>query len=226
MSEKILKALMRLFAIIAKSDDDSADARHVVEAYLKLQLNTEQVAEFLALYDGYLKMQDEGAEGEKKKRRLAVSSVKVLVICDQINEELTQKQKFIVVLNLIEFVSSKSTIVEQEMEFIETVSSSFNIPEEEFQLCLELATKNSSAELKDHRDFLITTAKKETGKTNSKYFHSDTFQDELTVMKVNSIGIYLIRYYGNTELFLNGQNISKGKIYILSPGSSIRSSKI
>ncbi|PIX34373.1 MAG: ABC transporter, partial [Bacteroidetes bacterium CG_4_8_14_3_um_filter_31_14] len=139
MSEKILRALMRLFAIIAKSDENSADEKNVVKSYLKQLLNKEQVYEYLVLYEEFLKSQDEGAEGEKKKRRLAVSSVKVIVICNQINEELTQKQKFIVLINLIEFVSSKGSISEQEMEFVTTVSSSFNIPEDELNQCLQLA---------------------------------------------------------------------------------------
>ncbi len=226
MSEKILKALMRLFAIIAKADESSDHARVVVEAYLKLQLSSEQVTEYLGIYDDYLKAQDEGAEGEKKKRRLAVSSVKVIVICEQINEELTQKQKFIVLLNLIEFVNSNGEVSEQEMEFVETVSSSFNIPDEEFRYCLELATKTAFSQLSDQTGFLLAGSKKDESKTLSKYFHSDTLSGELAVMRVNSIGIYLLRYYGKAELFLNGQIISQGRIYIFSPGSSIRNSKV
>ncbi len=226
MSEKILRALMRLFAIIAKSDENTHDAKSVVESYLKQQLNKEQVIQYLAIYDEFLKMQDEGAQGEKKKRRLAVSSVKVIVICEQINEELTQKQKFVVLLNLIEFVCSNSTVSEQEMEFVSTVSSSFNIPDEEFVQCLSLASKISVSAIEDSRNFLEVSNKKNESKINSKYLFSDSIAGELAVLHVRSIGIYLIRYYGITELFLNGQIITPRKIYILSQGSSIRSSKV
>ena len=55
MSEKILRALMRLFAIIAKSDENTVDAKSVVESYLKQQLNSEQVKEYLAIYEEFLK---------------------------------------------------------------------------------------------------------------------------------------------------------------------------
>ncbi|MCE3278297.1 MAG: transporter related protein [Bacteroidetes bacterium] len=226
MSEKILRALMRLFAIIAKSDENSSDAREIVQSYLKQQLNKEQVDEYLNVYEDYLKQQNEGAEGEKKKRRLAVSSVKVIVICDQINEELTQKQKFIVLLNLIEFVSSKGSISEQEMEFITTVSSSFNIPDAELNQCIELATKESVSDLEDSSELLIASQAKDHAFIKAKFFHSDSISGELAVLKINSIGIYLIRYFGKTELFLNGQIINRGTIYVLSPGSSIRSSKV
>ncbi len=226
MSEKILKALMRLFAIIAKSDENSSDARSVVEAFLNKQLSAEQVTEYLSFYDEYLKQQNEGVEGEKKKRRLAVSSVKVIVICDQINEELTQKQKFIVLLNLIEFVSSKGSVSEQEMEFLTTVSSSFKISDEEFNQCFFFASKPSVFELEDSPELLVISTKQPASKQTTKYIFSDSLAGELGVLKVNSVGIYLVRYFGSSELFLNSQILSTGRTYILSPGSSIRSPKI
>ncbi|MFY9308721.1 MAG: ATP-binding cassette domain-containing protein [Bacteroidia bacterium] len=235
MSEKILKALMRLFAIIAKSDDSRIDAKYVVESYLNQILNKEQVSEYLAIYDEYLKQQEESGEGERKKRRLAVSSVKVIVICEQINEELTQKQKFIVLLNLIQFISSNGFITDQEMELISTVSSYFNIPEEEFNLCLSLAVKKDISEIEESPNFLIISKMNEGDlPSNSEnkplggkvYLHSETLTGELLILRVNSVGIYLLRYFGHAELFLNGQAISPGKIYILSQGSSIRSPKV
>ncbi len=234
MSEKILKALMRLFAIIAKSDEATLDARNVVESYLKQFLNKEQVNEYLAIYENYLKQQDEGIEGERKRRRLAVSSVKVIVICEQINEELNQKQKFIVLLNLIEFVSSNGTVSEQEMEFISTVSAYFNIPEEEFKLCLSLALTNSVVNIEDSENFLLISQTNSSNNINDsaqpkkaiQHLNSDSINGELLVLHINSIGLYLVRYFGNAELFLNGQAITPGRIYVLSQGSSIRSSKV
>ena len=67
MSEKILKALIKLFAIIGTADENSAHSRSVVESFLKQMLSKEQLNEFLTLYDEYVKQQNEGAEGEKKE---------------------------------------------------------------------------------------------------------------------------------------------------------------
>ena len=53
MSEQILKALMQLFAIIARPDSSSGDRRTVVEAYLQKQLNQEIVQEYLKVFDEY-----------------------------------------------------------------------------------------------------------------------------------------------------------------------------
>jgi len=228
MSEKILKALMRLFAIIAGNDNNS-DGRAIVESYLKTLLNTELVNEYLEIYDDYLKNLNEGTkENEKRQRRIAVSSVKVIVICEQINEELTQKQKFIVLLNLIQFVNSDGTIKELEMEFISTVASSFNISEIEFSQSLQLATQKNITETADSEAVLIiNNDKNRTAQlSKAKHLYTETLTDNLLVLKINSIGIYLVRYFGKTELFLNGQIMNPDKIYILSNGSSIRSTKV
>jgi len=39
MSERILKALMQLFAIISRPESDSSERRKVVEGFLRKQLN-------------------------------------------------------------------------------------------------------------------------------------------------------------------------------------------
>ena len=47
MSERILKALMQLFAIISESEDEgvSKDRRSIVQLFLKMELNKELVEE-------------------------------------------------------------------------------------------------------------------------------------------------------------------------------------
>jgi hypothetical protein len=52
MSDKILKALIQLFAIIGKPDEINGSAsRNTVALFLKQALNSEQVNEYLELYD-------------------------------------------------------------------------------------------------------------------------------------------------------------------------------
>ena len=51
MSEKILKALMQLFAIIARPESNTTDRRSVVESFLKRELNQELVKEYLKIFD-------------------------------------------------------------------------------------------------------------------------------------------------------------------------------
>ena len=108
MSERILKALMQLFSIISEVDIEgvSTDRRKVVELFLKQQLNQELVEEYLKVFDEFLGSQTKKDAGTKKKKRTSVNSVKVLRICTQINEELAQTQKIVVLIRLLEFINS------------------------------------------------------------------------------------------------------------------------
>jgi hypothetical protein len=54
MSEQILKALMQLFAIIARPASNEADRRTVVEAFLRNQLNQELVKEYIEVFDEHI----------------------------------------------------------------------------------------------------------------------------------------------------------------------------
>ena len=93
MNESILRALLRLFAIIANVNKDgiSRKARTIVKSYLEQQLSTKLVNQYLALFDEYLKMHHRVYDETIKNKKLtSANSVKVLTICNQIKEALQQ----------------------------------------------------------------------------------------------------------------------------------------
>ena len=104
MSERILKALMQLFSIVSDAEDISDNSRKIVASFLKQQLNQQLVDEYLKLYDNFIEAKTRKSKSGKAKKRTSVNSVKVLLICTQINEELAQKQKIIVLIRLLEFI--------------------------------------------------------------------------------------------------------------------------
>src|SRR6188768_1914460 len=130
MSEKILKALMQLFAIVANAERLTAQSRHIVEMFLRQQLNREGTETYLRVFDEFLNVQRGSGNLDKVRKRASVNSVKVLRICTDINQELNQRQKYVVLVRLIEFIhSSDEAVTEQEWEFLTMVSGIFNIPE-------------------------------------------------------------------------------------------------
>ena len=74
MSEEILKALMQLFAIIAKQDDGAtASERKFVEEFLYFQLSEDLVKEYLTLYDEFVGPVELDAEGNPIKKLTPLS---------------------------------------------------------------------------------------------------------------------------------------------------------
>jgi len=222
MSESILKALMQLFAIIGNvnKDDDSNKARSIVEAYLKQLLNQELVLEYLAFYDQFSELHHRKSD----KKRTSANSVKVLMICEQINEELQQNQKMLVLLQLIEFVSY-GEVTEKELEFIKTVADTFNISETEYLNCKSFIL-DSLNDIAEKNKVLIIDAKQKEKNLEYKHIFSENLTGEIHILHISSTNMYVFRYLGSDNLSLNGHNIKPEWGYLLVKGSSIRSSKI
>jgi len=135
MSEEILKALTQLFAIISKQDDGvTEDERDFVIRFFQQELDHDSVKEYVEYFDqvsGYSQQENE----EDTKRLTSVKdSVRTLGICRKINKTLTQKQKVIVLIRLLEMINAEHALSDQAMEIINTVATVFNIGEQEYNL--------------------------------------------------------------------------------------------
>ncbi len=227
MSKQILKALMQLFAIIARPESNSSDRRSVVESFLKKQLNQELVNEYLRIFDDYYNIhQERQGEISKRKKRTASSSVRVLVICTEINEELTQRQKITVLFNLLEFIKSDTVdITEQEMAFVTTVAETFNISHEEFTLIKDFVLFPSET-IPESERILIISSSQEGISAQTKQLISEGLKGQIWILHVAVSNIYLMRYIGEAEVYLNSQLIQQDKVYAFDTGSSIRNPKI
>lgn len=231
MSESILKALMQLFAIIAHVNKDgvSDKSRSIVESYLKLQLSLAQVMEYLGVFDEYIQIhQGDVAEkdGTQVRKRTSSNSVKVLRICQQINEELQQEQKILVVLQLLEFISFGEEITEKELDFVKTVSDIFNIPGDEYLNSHAFILEGSLEKIPFKENVLILDANEGEPLPGFKHIQYKQLDGRILVLYLPSINIYAFRYVGETDLYLNGHSIMLNRTYMLPKGSAIRSPKI
>ncbi|PLX16836.1 MAG: ABC transporter, partial [Marinilabiliales bacterium] len=226
MSEQILKALMQLFAIIAHPTSDAKDRRAIVESFLKRQLNQETVKTYLKVFNDYYSIhQEKLSEKSKRKKRFSSSSVRVLKICTQINEELTQRQKNVVLVQLLEFVKSGEELTEQEMAFVTTVAESFYIEQDEYQQ-IEDYVFFGADKLPDTKKLLVIDKNEEFKHENAYHLTNPSLSVQLRVLEVTSANMYYIKYIGKSELYLNGQLLEQEKVYVLNNGASIRNPKI
>ena len=222
MSEKILKALMELFAIIASPDGNGKDRHSVVHSFLSRQLNQDLVKDYLIIFENYYEKHLALQLERGGTKRIGADSVKVLRICNDINKELAQKQKIIVLVQLFEFVKSDGgEISEQELAFITAVSDSFYIPAEEFKLIRDF-TLNSFDLLPDNKHLLVINNSKKLPRHENKHIYSEYLDGQLWVIHVPSAGMYFMRYLGKSELYLNGQILQQEKAFVLNTGNSVR----
>lgn len=227
MNESILKALMRLFAIIANADAEkiSDKARTVVKLYLDMVLNQEYSEIYINLFDEYVEHHHHVKKDDKQARKqTSLNSVKVLKICSEINEQLQQKEKIVVVIRLLEFINQDSIITDKELDFVKTVSDIFNISEFEFSQLFNLVT-NKINYFKSKSDLIIINSEKENKSKLFKHKYIKNLDGEFYILRIESPNTYVLKYNGKDSLFLNSQNINPDRLYIFDNGAIIKSQR-
>ena len=143
MNESMLKSLMRLFAIMASINKEAIRvlARSFVESYLIRQFSHKLAERFLLIFEEYFNELDrEEKKGPEKK--LSVLSVKILAICDRINEELHIRHRFQILLSLIQFAKYfedyshvRSGFSNAITDAVQTIAEGLLITPEEYANC-------------------------------------------------------------------------------------------
>ena len=226
MSEEILKALTQLFAIITKQDGGVTETeRNYVISFFRQELDHDSVREYVELYDKfaeYGKVEEEDGEVQvvKKKKLTSVKdSVKTLAICKKINKTLTQKQKVVVLVKLLELVGSDGNFTEQRIDIIDTVSRAFNIDKTEFKL-VEGFALNLPDSREKFEDILIVSSQAEAS-SSAKHYPTE-IDGELIFMRVSSVDLYFAKYIGKDDVVLNAFIMKPNQSYLFSNGSTIK----
>jgi ABC-type multidrug transport system ATPase subunit len=192
-----------------------------VARFLRQQFTPDQAAAHMAVFESFvMAFHSSGGASSQGRKRTSLNSVKVLKICVQVNEELTQRQKFIVLVHLLELIHSDGEVGEQEQEFVSTVAESFNIQQAEFQRCQ--AFVQAEAARQDTEDMLYIDAAHEAATEKARHLHAHGLKGEMRVLHVSSVALYLMRYSGEDRVLLNGQPIHSDQAYVLNNGASVR----
>jgi len=231
MSEAILKALMQLFALIVDIDEIqeiSDKERDIIRSFLSRQLNKELVERYMNVFEEFLHLyhEDRIAKGSiRERKRTALKAVRILSICETINEELEQRQKIYVIIQLIEYIAYGIEIRETELDFLQTVASAFNIAEHEYQniLCFVVY---SVKDIPQKENVLLINNEKGSSIPGVNHVFKKNLIGEISFLSINSVNTYVLRYHGKDDLLLNGQHIHSGLTYTFVHGSSIRGQNI
>lgn len=225
MSERILKALMQLFAIITHPKSSAIERRRMVSKYLKQQLDQETAEEYLSLYDQHYEANQKRTTRKAKiKKYTSASSVRVLRICTEINEELIVRQKFIVLIQLLEFLKSEEEISEQEFAFVETVADTFNLPAGGYDRLKNFVLNDFDEIIRSKR--LLTISNEDKTFEVGEHYYSEGLTGQIKILRLKQVDMFVLRFKGIEELLMNGQNLNPDRVHLLTQGSSIRNPKI
>ncbi len=230
MSENILKALVRLFALVADIHDDTVitgRGKEVVRSFLARHLNSELTERYMKIYEenlGLFNSENISKGSVRDRKRTSLNAMRILAICEKINEELQQKQKIYVLVQLTDYISQGAEITENELDFLQTVANAFYVPDSEFS-DIKSFIMNHTEDIKEKKRLLVISHEKPVS-GEIRHITDENLSGVISFLQILSTNTLIMRYEGAQDLYLNGQNISSGQTYIFDRGSVLRGSGI
>lgn len=226
MNESILQALMRLFALVAYVNEKGQPSieRDVVQGYLQRQFSTELVDKYLISFDKFLAEYHPDlstASDDLRQEQMYINAQAVGSLCNQLNTELEQQQKVLVMIYLLDFIGSGGHKSPYQFQFVEEVCRQLNISREEY-LEAQYFTFGEHEKIKNKEDLLYADASRAPKDKKIKHLFVNKIEGRIVVLLVPSTNTLVFRYYGTQVLLLNGHNIKTNRSYIWAPGSVIK----
>lgn len=212
MSELILKAIIRLFAVVARQDGVTGQERDQIKTFLKEHIAGGKIEYYLSLFDEYTKP---GAHSTQ------ADTYTLQQECDEINRGLTQKQKVIIVLELERIVLADEKISAREEELMHTICDSFKVKEDDLVSIRQFVVGQEASEL-DHEALLIIDAHEDKDFARAKHIRKPHLKGLIEVLYIQQAELYFVKYIGREDVFLNSVPVKPGTINVLAVGSALR----
>jgi ABC transport system ATP-binding/permease protein len=211
MSETLLKAILRLFAQVAKEGDVTRQERDQIQVFLEDHLSQASVGTYLRQFDDY----------SNTLTDTTVETIDIQKVCNEINPQLTQKQKIIIVLELIRIIQADGYISPQEEKLVNTIAESFKIDAKELEAIKIFVTGLKAADL-DHEQILIIDSSNAGLYSSARHLNRPNLHGFIAVLHLKQNDVYFIKFHGHTDVFLNGVPVKPGRISVLAVGSLLR----
>jgi ABC-type multidrug transport system ATPase subunit/uncharacterized tellurite resistance protein B-like protein len=211
MSEDVLKTVLRLFAAVAKVDDVADREKEQVRGFLEDHVSQPKIVQYLHEFEQLALHDSQSGSEEAELEKL----------CNQINPEITQRQKVIIVLELIRIIAADSSISAREDELVKVVSRSFRVADDETE-AIETFLSARSPEAMDVANVLVIDDISETSLSKAYHLSRSGLKGFIGVLWIKSAGLYCMKYAGHADVFLNGVPIKSGGVRFFPVGGTVR----
>ncbi len=213
MSEPVLKAIMKLFALVAKEDKVTQQERDHIQVFLADHLNQKAVG-------GHLKLFDEYSSSYSGNESIGQQEEIIAHICSEINVEVAQKQKTVIMMELISIILADGNISAREEVLALAIGRALNVSKDDLEYIKSYVKARSPQECDFENNLVIESRPSSNHK--SKRIAREGLDGFIAILYLKSSDIYFVKYLGNTDVYLNGVPQKPGNIFVLATGSSLR----
>lgn len=229
MSEELLRAIIQLFAIVAK-ERITEDERQKIKEFLSLHLNQEAIRYYLSLFDDFCKENKRLANNDltnvdEETLQFVDDWSQIMGISKKVNQALTTQQKAVLVIKIIELVFVDGELSERQSNLIFYIGEALKIPGKDLRAMQAFVTGQDIEELSSKNILVIDEGSDEHEHPGPRII-SKNLTGLIAILRLQDISAYFIKYLGITPMTLNSIPLKSRKIDVFPTGSTIRGSKI
>lgn len=227
MSEELLKAIIQLFAIVAR-ERITEDERSNIKEFLGLHLNREATAFYLKLFDEFCQIHQLNSQGDlssldQDTQQFVDDWANIMKIVRQVNRALTMQQKLVLVIKIIELVYADSDISDRQANLIFYIGQGLKLPQHVVDSLQSFVTGQDIEEFSS-KDVLIID--EGSGDYDGPRLIERDLTGLIAILRLPEAETYFIKYLGITTLYLNSILLKSRKIDVFPTGSTIRGDKV
>jgi ABC-type multidrug transport system ATPase subunit len=223
MTNPVLKSIVKLFSLFSniEADTDINKISQLLQFYLSSYIQKSSIDEFLNIFH-FFNTQFLSEKDKNYFKNISLKSVKTLRTIDEINKELIYREKVYLYVHLVEILKHKTTISEDENDFLRTIAFAFNINEDEF-IDLKAFILSSCYNVPNKGQILLISKQSPSPKQNIKFIEREHLDGSICFYYISSADMFIFYYNGSDTIFLNDQQIVPGKIFQFAKGNAISS---
>lgn len=227
MSEELLKAIVQLFAIVAR-EHVTDEERGKIREFLSQHLNRDSVKFYMSLFDEYAAAHIENFENRDGNvdadTLLFVDEwSRIMQITRQVNQSLTRQQKLVLIIKIIELVYADGHISERQENLIYYIGKALKIPRNEVEELRRFVIGQDQDELASPHVLIIDEGYGEKPYPGPHIIEKN-INGLVAILKLDDS--FFIKYLGISVLYLNSIPLKSRKVDVLPAGSTIRGDKI
>lgn len=227
MSEELLKAILQLFAIVARERITEAERTNIKE-FLLLHLNRDATNYYLKLFDQYVKEEPHTdrpdlASVDQETQQFVDDWATIMKIVKQVNQALTRQQKIVLIVKIIELVYLDNEISERQANLIFYIGQALKVSREDIHTLQTFVTGHDVDELANPNVLIIDEG---SGEYSGPRLIEKDLTGLIAILRLLDGEIYFVKYLGITTLYLNSILLRSRRIDIFPTGSTIRGDKV
>lgn len=228
MSEELLKAIIQLFAIVAK-ERITEDERANIREFLAAHLTQEAIQYHMKLFDEFAQYKVhagvELSDADEETAEFVGDWSKITEINKEINKGLTQQQKLFLIVKMIELILADGEISERQSNLIFYIGEMIKIRQQDIDDIINFVKAEEVEDLNVPNVLVVDDG---VGKHpfKSKRIASHDLTGVVFFLRIAATETYFIKYLGISDLLLNGSLVKPRRIYVFPTGSNLRGSKV